>query len=141
LNRYHDIFLQPVRLKREDDLSSTRLQDSGRQQVNKILPDNSGIRRGCGWLSQPPPRATGPAEFKRTVAGFLAPQDWQLLYFKTVLPASPGSTVCCMETSIKKANAGHPRSSRRAPATSPIMTTPSAFDHPSFLFERLLDAG
>jgi hypothetical protein len=39
-----------------------------------------------------------------------------------------------METSITK-NKGC------APVTFLIVTTPSAIDHPSFLFERLLDAG
>jgi len=39
-----------------------------------------------------------------------------------------------METSIKK-------NKRCAPTTFPMVTTPSSIDHPSFLFERLLDAG
>jgi len=117
---------------------SSRPQDSRHLQVNNLLPDKSGIRRGCGRLSRPQPRATELVEFKRTVTGFLAPQDWQILDFKTVLPALSGSTVHHMETSTKRTNTGHPR--------SPLQPLRSrwhrlAIDHPSYLFEHLLDAG
>ncbi|MEE4263665.1 MAG: hypothetical protein V2I56_13315 [Desulfobacteraceae bacterium] len=46
-----------------------------------------------------------------------------------------------MKASITKTYAVHPRSPLRPPATSSIVTTPSAIDHPSCLFEHLLDAG
>jgi hypothetical protein len=126
-------------LKRKDDFSSAGLQDFGRQSANKILPDKSGIRRGCGRLSRPQLRATGLAEFKPTFAGILAPQDWQILDFKTVLPALAGSIGHRMEISIKKYKRCAPSI---AFATSPLVTAPSVAIHPpSFLFEHLLDAG